>query len=296
MKLALGTVQFGMPYGVSNHQGQTPLPEVSRILQKAQAAGIALLDTAPFYGTIEADLGRISAPSSFKIVTKTPRFMTLSITAAQVARIRPSLNQSLQALGTTRVYGLLVHIGEDLLTPGGEAIVAALKQLQTEGLVEKLGVSVYTRAQTEHILQTFTPDILQFPINVFDQQWIDGGFLNQLKSRHIELHARSIFLQGLLLMETSTLNPYFAGLRTHHQAYRNQLRQWNLTPLEAALQFVVQEKAIDRILVGVNSEDQLAEILQAYHHCSEKTVDMSMFRVDDESWIHPVRWKLTRTI
>jgi aryl-alcohol dehydrogenase-like predicted oxidoreductase len=206
MQLGLGTVQFGGDYGVSNPGGRTPPDEVARILALAEREDIGLLDTAALYGDSEAVLGgALRRGHKFRIVSKTLKFDAARISQADASALRAGFENSLRRLRQDRLYGLLVHAAADLLRPGGELLWAALNELKREGLVEKIGVSVYTGEDIEAILLRFRPDLVQLPLSVLDQRLIAGGQLARLKAQAVEIHARSIFLQGLLLMEDAEL-------------------------------------------------------------------------------------------
>ena len=167
-KLGLGTAQWGMKYGVSNTQGQTLPKEVEKILILAHGAGISLLDTASLYGNAEQALGQCDL-SSFRIITKTPRFGKDFISEVDVECISQTLFASLQRLGVKSIYGLLLHNAEDMFVPNGNQLISALEWLKSEGLISKIGVSVYNSSQIKKALSLFKPDIIQLPVNVLDQ-------------------------------------------------------------------------------------------------------------------------------
>ena len=198
-KLGLGTAQWGMQYGVSNKQGQTSLNEVHRILKVAHSAGILLLDTASLYGNAEHALGQ-SNLSSFRVITKTPKFGKELVSKADVDCLVQTFTVSLQKLGLKSAHGLLIHDVDDIFASNGSQLIDALKQLKSQGLVSKIGISVYSSSQIQKVLHCFNPDIIQLPINVLDQRLIQDGTIAHLSGLGVEVHARSAFLQGLLLM------------------------------------------------------------------------------------------------
>ena len=140
MKLALGTAQFGLSYGISNTRGQTPEAEARAIIDAATREGLDVVDTAPAYGDSESVLGRILPDRRVRVVTKTPHFASEEITANDVLVLERSLESSLRNLGCDAVYGLLVHGARDVLKPGGERLVSALTPAR-QGRVLKVGVS-----------------------------------------------------------------------------------------------------------------------------------------------------------
>ncbi len=285
MKLGLGTVQFGLDYGITNPQGQVPPDEVGEILRLAAQAGIDLLDTAAQYGESESVLGQaIPSGAPFRIVTKTPSFNTAAITSVQVEAMETTLAQSLQRLNHAAVYGWLLHQVDDLFSDGGDRLLDALYGARDNGQVEKIGVSVYTGAQIDRVLQIFTPDIVQLPINLLDQRLIHSGHLARLKSLGVEIHARSLFLQGVLLNPSEA--PAWMGDAL--DAYAAWLARETIPPLQAALSFAAGLPEIDVALVGVCSRAQLREILDAFQRIGR--YDFSRFACADERVVNPALW------
>lgn len=251
-KLGLGTVQWGSIYGVSNKRGQTPAAEVAEIIKLAREAGVDLLDTATLYGEAEKVLGQQNL-SDFKIITKTPHFNGKKISKEDAGSLIAAFERSLRALRTEFVYALLVHNSSDILADGANWIVDALRDLKSRGFVLKIGVSIYGSTWLSRIYDLLSPDIVQLPINVLDRRLIEDGTLAFLKAKGVEIHSRSAFLQGLLLMKEaevpSKLLPWVPVLRAWH----NECNRQGVTPLKAALNFVTKLNEIDRCIVGVES-------------------------------------------
>lgn len=293
MKLGLGTVQFGLDYGVSNTQGRTPRDEVARILELAQSDGITVLDTAALYGSSEEVLGEsLPADHVFKIVTKTIQFRREKITREDALHLSSVFNDSLHKLRQDKVYGLLAHHADDLLAEGGEHLMEVMLDLKSRGLVEKIGVSMYNSEQIDRILDRYTIDLVQVPINVFDQRLLVGGKLKQLKTSGIEIHARSLFLQGLLLMPIEHIAEYFAPLKQQITAYHAYLQSHGLSLLQGALAFAASCKEIDEGILGVCSTQELRGTLDAWQGLPRQVLDFSGFACSDERMINPALWKL----
>lgn len=292
MKIGLGTVQFGMAYGVANNNGQVPRQEVAAILALAAASGIKVLDTAALYGNSEEVLGHVLAPGhEFKIVTKTPRFGGESMDESDVSLLVDTFQASLRHLRRTAIYGVLIHHADDLLAPGGPALFKAMEGLRNQGRVGQIGVSVYTGKQIDAVLERFPVDLVQLPVSVLDQRLIHSGHLARLKEKGVEVHARSVFLQGLLLREPESLSPYFAKVKGHLQTYREMLKQRGETPLQAALTFVGNLDEVDVVLCGVESREQLAQLLMSPEGSIEKQ-EYAKFAIDDVQIVNPANWKL----
>ena len=210
MNIILGTVQFGLDYGISNTCGKTLEYSAKQILQYAHDKNIDMIDTAAEYGNSESIVGRsINKNDNWRIITKTPHFFDNCIDNTNVKQLEESFSKSLLNLGKQHIYGLLIHSCEDLLKPGGELLFKKMTELKENGLVKKIGVSIYNKEQLNAVLDNFNIDLVQLPINIFDQQLLIDGYLKKIKDNDIEIHARSIFLQGLLLMEMDSIHTYF---------------------------------------------------------------------------------------
>jgi len=292
-RLGLGTVQFGLDYGVSNTRGRVPQDDVAKILDLALSAGISVLDTAGLYGESEAVMGAyIASDAGFRIVTKTPPVRGAKVTDTDVDEFRLMYARSLARLKRDSIYGLLVHHGSDLLKPGAEALIDVLRELKGTGLVERIGVSVYTGAEIDGILDRFIPDIVQLPINIVDQRLMASGHLARLDAMGIEVHARSLFLQGLLLSDPDKLPAYFRPYADVLKQLAAKARSLKLTPLEACLSFGLGCPEIDVLLVGVTSPGELDDILKALPCAAANPFDTSSFSLSDERLLDPSQWRI----
>lgn len=280
-KLALGTVQFGIDYGISNIKGKVAVEEVEQILDYAKASGITTIDTAHFYGCSEETLGRFDL-SDFDVVTKTSKIDYTLDKSQNFERYKEAFYSSQRKLGYVQLHGLLFHEANDLLSSYGLALWDLLEDFKQKEYVQKIGVSVYTPKQLEGILDLVDIDIVQIPLNIFDQRFIP--MLPELKKKNVEIHTRSTFLQGLLFMQPAQLNPYFEPIK-HILSSLPQER------LAAALSFVKNIEEVDKILVGVTSKNELQEICSQYNKNVEG-IDFLQFKIDDERFINPSRWEL----
>lgn len=290
MKLGLGTVQFGMDYGISNSCGKSTKEEVCEILNIAKLHGVKVLDTAPLYGEVESALGEVTEGDDFfSVVTKTIRFNNDNILPSHVVELKATFFESLKKMRKKELYGLLIHNANDLLVRGGELLYSAMEQLKLEGFVKKIGVSVYDKEQIDRILEKYNIDIIQVPINIFDQRLVQNGYLALLKKAGIEIHARSVFLQGLLLMKPKDAIKKLPLAGEVMDKFYSHCEQANKSPLEMSLNFVVMEKHIDTVLVGVTLQRELCEILNAYSKCGF-FYDYKQFFLDDLNIINPLNW------
>ena len=203
-RLALGTVQFGLRYGIANTEGRVSENDAKSIIERARAAGMDTLDTAIAYGDSEERLGRIGV-ERWKVITKLPPFPAHQTSVS--AWVDETVSASLRRLGITRLYGLLLHSPLQLLTNIGDELFRVLTGLKEKGLTQKIGISVYNPEQIESVLQKYGVDLVQAPFNVVDRRPQTSGSLAKLKGQGIEVHTRSAFLQGLLAMPPNQRPP-----------------------------------------------------------------------------------------
>ena len=279
MKLALGTAQFGLDYGVTNHDGQVAIGEVKNILDYAKDKGIDTLDTAPSYGNSEKVLGGVGV-NDFQIITKTTSLQV------GVANVLQAFHQSLTDLNITSVDGLLIHNIEEVKDKQFDSLYKELNKLKQDKLINKIGFSTYTPDQVDFLLDNFDFDLIQVPFNVFDTRLIDGGQLQALKNKNIEVHARSVFLQGLLL-DFKHLGDYFSKWTKEFDSYQETVQDSELSLLEYALNFALNTSELDKILVGVDNANQLLDIVNS----STIGVNLNEFSIDDVSLLNPVYWR-----
>lgn len=258
--LALGTVQFGIPYGISNTNGQVSNAEVSKILALAKSEGIHTLDTAIAYGSSEKVLGEHNL-EAFDIITKLP-FIPEDVSDI-TGWVVEQMISSLDRLNTPKVNAVLLHRPEQLLSEIGVEIYAALTSLKSRGLTERIGISIYSPNEFINLSRDFRFDLIQAPFNVLDTRLQDSGAFDVLESQETQLHVRSIFLQGLLLMDKKQRPNKFNHWSRLWTKWEEWLKENNLTPLEACIRHALSIPQIEKVVVGVDSANQLQEIVTA---------------------------------
>lgn len=292
MKLALGTVQFGMNYGVSNRSGQTPLPEVRRMLEAAAAHGVRVLDTAAIYGDSEAVLGAsLPGRHPFDVVTKLPSLLAGDDRRFDASAADLMLERSLARLRCETVYGLLLHRSADLLSSQGDEVMAWLLRCKQAGRVRKIGVSVYAEDDLDGLMSRYPLELIQAPVNLFDQRLVRSGALRRCRDKGAEIHVRSVFLQGLLLMDPSELPAYFQPYIGKLSAYRKFVERSGLTPVAAALAYVNRLSEVDAIVCGANDCAQLLQLFEALGQGTNE-LDFAPFAASDPALLNPSRWVL----
>jgi aryl-alcohol dehydrogenase-like predicted oxidoreductase len=288
--LGLGTAQLGSAYGVSNRGGQPSEAEAAAILECALDSGVAVIDTAPAYGEAEALLGRLlPTGAAIRIVTKTAPITGAEVTAAACDEVRRSAQRSLERLRRDRLDALLVHHGSDLALPGGERLAEEVIGLRDAGIATRIGVSVYDREEIDIARKLLPLDVVQFPLNILDQRLLRDGTLAELHEEGVELHVRSAFLQGLLLIEPEELPAHLAAAERPLRRYHEARHQSGLSPIEAALGFVGSASGVDVALVGTNSVRELEECAAAMS-AGRPDMDYTAFALEDAELIDPRQW------
>lgn len=292
MKLALGTVQFGLPYGITNRQGQVPLAEVGCMLQAASQAGMDTLDTASTYGSSESALGQHDL-THFKVVTKLAALPTDVRGAKDVqAWVEAQVAQSLSRLNVPCAEALLLHRPQQLFEDQGSQLAQAMQGVKALGLVKKIGISIYGPEILDEALRVMPCDLIQAPFNVVDRRLASSGWLGRLHRHGVEVHVRSVFLQGLLLAGAAELPAHFSPWRPMWQRWEAWTGQQHTTSLAACLAFADSYPEISKVVVGADSAAQLTELLTAYRSPSKRVGEAwPDIASNDEALIDPSMWR-----
>lgn len=286
-RIALGAAQFGLPYGVANRRGQVGRAELAAILARAQAAGVDTLDTAMAYGDSEQRLGE-SGVARWRVITKLPE---LPDSCADVAAwVHKSVHDSLAKLKLVRLRAVLLHRPLQLLGPQGPDLQAALLALKDEGLVEKVGISIYGPADLDALWNGFQPELVQAPLNVLDRRLLASGWMAKMHAAGTEIHVRSVFLQGLLLMDAASRPAMFNRWQPLWDRWTRWLSEASASPLHACLGLALSRPEVSRVVVGVDSLEQLEEILEAA--VDVHPVPPAELGCTDADLLDPSRWAL----
>lgn len=284
-KIILGTVQFGLNYGISNSKGQVTKSEVFKILKTAQDAGVQCLDTAAAYGDSEQRIGEYHRKSNveFKVITK---FHTQSN-----LNVAEQINDALTRLNKTSLEVVLYHSFKDYRQYLQDLEV--LVQLKREGKIGKIGVSVYSNEEIDFLLNDDSIEVIQLPFNLLDNDTQRGDVLKKAKGRGKVIHIRSVFLQGLFFKDLNELPEALYPLKNYLTELMRIASDAKLTIAELALNYTLAQTYIDGVLIGVDSEDQLIENLRALKKpLSEQIIQqINALRVTDTDLLNPVNWK-----
>jgi aryl-alcohol dehydrogenase-like predicted oxidoreductase len=286
-RLALGTVQFGLDYGVANSSGRVTEAEVGAILDRAAAAGIDTLDTAIAYGQSESCLGRLGMAGR-RVITKLPPL------PPEIPDLREwvgeQIDGSLRRLGVAQLEALLLHRSSDLLGPHGKAYLGILSDLKAAGLTRALGVSIYDPAELDRLWPMWSPDVVQAPCNILDRRLIHSGWLDRLNRHGVRVHVRSAFLQGLLLMPAERRPDAFAPWKVILDRWVEWCIEREISPLRGALTFVRSLHGVEFVVIGVDSDAHLEECIEHFS-ALEPLPPNDMFS-EDQNLIDPSRWKV----
>lgn len=246
-KIAIGTVQFGLNYGISNLTGQTSIDEVIKIINVAQENEINTLDTAFAYGKSEKVLGKLDT-ENFKVITK---FIGIS----KRNELEEQFYKSLDHLNRDSVYGYLAHIPNDILK--NKDLWSLLQDIKHQGKIEKIGFSFNSVDEIQAILEAdIIPDLIQVPFNILDNRFV--FYMKELKEKYsTEVHTRSTFLQGLFFMDTRNLGSFFDPIKN----WLNEIQDANLSG--QLIKFATDKEYIDKVVIGVNDHFQLINNLDS---------------------------------
>ena len=283
MKLGIGTAQFGLNYGISNTSGMTIENEAFQVLKYAATIGVDTLDTASAYGKAEKIISNYLSqyPSSqFNVVSKFKESDTfLQDSEKSLASFKGSL------------YGYLAHTPQDVLN--SKRLRNLLKEFCSESNV-KIGVSVYNQDEIEKLLKLDILDIIQVPLNLLDHRLINSGILSDLKSRGIEIHARSVFLQGLIFLSDNRIEKEFPTVKPAISTIKQIALENGYSISDLALLFVNSISEIDRFIIGVNNLQQLKENIKSLEKPYDKSITEQILNVvdfNDENVLNPALWK-----
>ena len=273
-KLVLGTVQFGLQYGV-NSAGRPSEDAVRNILNEAVKGGITTLDTSSAYGNSEVILGEcFSTSKSFKIVSKYPKGKT---------SVKEMFNTSLTRLKVDNLYGYLLHHFE--VYKNNPKVWDEFIALKESGIVKKIGFSLYTPEELGVILDRKSPfDLIQLPFNIFDKKFLP--YMKELHEKGVEIHVRSTFLQGLFFKDRNALPDKLQPMKKYLLQLDDLSYKSGLSISELALNYNLQNPYIDGVLIGVDNIEQLHMNLNSVKNMP---IDID-FEVKEQELLNPVNW------
>jgi aryl-alcohol dehydrogenase-like predicted oxidoreductase len=291
-RLVLGTAQLGMPYGVANNTGQPDFETAMSIIKTAWEYGIREFDTAPVYGESEAVLGRslssLGISHEAKIITK----LDPKLEPHQGQSLKMALDKSLERLQISSLYGLLVH-REEWLDDLNNGLGNILQEFVRLGLVQHLGVSLYSPAKALQAMESDILEVIQVPANILDRRFADAGVFNVAEEKGKQVYIRSVFLQGLLLMRSEDLPANMAFVKPTLGKIDNLCLQYNYTRQKIALLYIKGKYPQAKIIFGADTTAQLEQNLNIWEDNFTSISEINEFdnlSIIDERIINPSFW------
>lgn len=291
-KICLGTAQFGLNYGLTNPNGQISELIVSAILSKAAQSGISWLDTAQAYGEAEEVLGRnLHSQNSFHLISKLKAQPHVFFSRDDVAEFEQQFLTSCDRLGRKQLDALLLHSPLDLKKPGSDYLTGWLISLRERGLVNRLGLSIYTKEDLDGVDPALL-DIVQLPISLFDQRLLIDGTIDTLISRGVAIHARSIYLQGLILTPSQHWPDWVSNkARCHQRKLEDIALQKDCGLIELAVGFIKSLQDIELVIVGLSGLNDLDGLLKAWSANNPwKPGEWRIAAIQEPSIVDPRNW------
>ena len=255
-RIVLGGAQLGLPYGILNGGETLSREEVARILDTAFGHGIDSIDTAIAYGQSESIIGE-TAQNRFKVISKLP---PIPSSVSNVSEwVHAQVDASLSRLKCTSLDALLLHRPQDLTGIHGAELYDAISSLKIEKIIHRFGVSIYEPDELADIIGKFDIDIVQAPFNVFDRRIL--GVIDQLAALNIELHVRSVFLQGVLIAGPAGRPQRFEPWSEHFALFDEWVHSTGMSAMSCCLGFALQQPAVAKLVIGATSAESLAEII-----------------------------------
>jgi hypothetical protein len=257
-RIVLGGAQLGLPYGILNGGETLSREEVARILDTAVDRGIDSIDTAIAYGQSESVIGETSQ-NRFNIISKLP---PLPVDISNVSEwVHSQVQGSLSRLKCASLNALLLHRPQDLTGARGAELYAAIRSLMAEKMIRRFGVSIYSPDDLEGIIDTFEIHVVQAPLNVFDRRIL--GITDQLSALNIEMHVRSVFLQGVLIASPHDRPHRFEPWSEHFALFDEWVRSSGMSAMACCMGFALQQPGIAKLVIGTTSAKSLHEIMNS---------------------------------
>jgi aryl-alcohol dehydrogenase-like predicted oxidoreductase len=257
-RIVLGGAQLGLPYGILNGGETLSREEVARILDTAVGHGIDSIDTAIAYGQSELVIGE-TAQNRFNITSKLP---PLPSEASNVSEwVHTQVDASLARLNCKSLDALLLHRPQDLVEQHGAELYAAISSLKIKKIIQRFGISIYAPDELDGIIGKFDIDVVQAPLNVFDRRIL--GVFDQLTALNIEVHVRSVFLQGVLIASPKDRPQRFQPWSEHFAMFDNWVLSTGVSAMACCLGFALQQPGVAKLVIGTTSAESLTEIMNS---------------------------------
>ena len=285
MKIALGTANFGQKYGLSKKNIKSNT-KIKKILKFSNNSNIKLIDTSDNYGSSEALLGKNNL-KNFKVITKLKISDNEKKSDDLEDIIFEKIEQSLFKLNIKKLYAILLHNSNDLKGNKKYKLIKILKKLKKKNLVSKIGISIYDPKELDFIWPFWKPDIVQCPFNIVDKRIYESGWLNRLKKNKIEIHVRSIFLQGLLLKNEKSIPKKFKKWENIFKELNSYCDDENILKIQVCINFIKSFKKISYVVIGFENILQIKKIIKYFNNKKKKYPSLIC---GDAKLINPQLW------
>ena len=287
-KIILGTAQIGRDYGLDSNEQSKSKSGIKKIFDIAKKNQINFFDTAPSYNDNQKII-KSFITSNTKIISKISKIPQNEINNKSIEKVDIEFEKSLEHLSVNSIDILLFHSALDITKPNSNKIIEWINQKKKQNKINKIGVSAYEKKEIDMAIDTGLIEVVQVPINILDQRLIKNDYLLKIKSKKIEVHARSIFLQGLLLIDIKNLPTYFDNFKYDLKSFSNKLNILKLSRLEACITFINNIKEIDRIILGVKSDKHLKQIIKIMKKI-KNDFNFNEFSINNEKLLDPRKW------
>jgi aryl-alcohol dehydrogenase-like predicted oxidoreductase len=284
-KIILGTAQIGSSYGLNN-ETIFNFPAKANIIHQAFKIGIRTIDTAIAYEKSEEVLGQIGI-KNWNIITKIPTFKNHQ--SEMRVWVKQEIESSMKRLRINNFEAVLFHNSDQIREHDKKDIYLEVKKIQDEGLINKIGFSIYNIEQAEYLIDNFDFQILQIPYNIFDRRFENITFLKKCKDKNIQIHVRSIFLQGLLLMDMNKIPIKFNKWNNLFQKWHNFLGENKINALDACLASVMYNDNFNKIIIGIDNINQLEEISLSIQNLKNLKIP-EYLSSNDLNLVNPQKW------
>jgi len=259
-RLCLGTVQFGLQYGINNRCGKPSKQQVFSMLDQALESGIRCIDTAVAYGDAEELLGEYGVGlKNLKVISKLKPNLIDDDCPDPEQVVEQQVRGSLKRLRLDSLDGYLLHTPQNFYNKG---IMAGLQKCKEMGLISNLGVSIYEERHALDAAGDGLIDYIQVPYSVFDQRLDRTDFFKIAKRNGVRVFARSAFLQGLIVMEDDRIPDHLNLAREYLKIYDGIIAKYGMSRVQAALLFSYSNPDIDYVVFGVDNTEQLLEDIE----------------------------------
>ncbi len=288
-KLILGTAQFDNHYGLLKNKFKFNKDNIKKILDYLQKLGLNALDTSLEYKNVDQKIN-LKSKKNFRVISKI-KFSNKDINKISKKelenKILKSIKISKKNLGLVRFEALLIHNFETLSFKNQKKIFEILTDIKKTRIYNKIGFSIYDFQKLLKSLKKFTPEIIQCPYNIFDRRLENKTLIKLIKQKKISIHARSVFLKGLLLIRPDKLpkkiKKFFKPINNWHSwTLKNKINK-----ISALLSFVLLNKNIDKIVIGIQDFNQLKEILKSKIN---KKINIKNFKINNHEMLSPNKW------